>query len=208
MSKANLHRETWRLLLLGDPKCLDILFKEHYVGLSNYGMKLTGRRELVRDAITQVIIDLWNIRHRLPEVQNVRSYLMTTLRRKLMKEIKAEQKIRLQEDAVLNSNENAQMSYEDYLINVQKDALLRKQIHSALEKLTQRQRELLKLRFFEDKTYDEIADQCGITKRTAYNIVYDALTQLRSHLTDGRSEGSYYSFSNQFVVLALLAFPF
>ncbi|MBA4168208.1 MAG: sigma-70 family RNA polymerase sigma factor, partial [Chitinophagaceae bacterium] len=40
--------------------------------------------------------------------------------------------------------------------------------------------------FYDDLAYEEIAEQCQISKRTAYNIIYNALQTLRKHLfSDG-----------------------
>lgn len=208
MPRKEHHKTTWNLLLQGDPQSLDLLYGEHYLGLFNYGMLYTGRRELVKDCITQVILDLWNVRHRLPEVSNVRSYLITSLRRRLIREIKLEARIELRESVADNLPSMTAASYEEYLTSLQEDEQLRDKIHSALNKLSDRQKELLRLRFFEDKTYDEIAEQCGITKRTAYNIIYDALSKLRSSLTNDEASSKYYSFSADLVILLLLSTGF
>ena len=78
-----------------------------------------------------------------------------------------------------------QVSYEDYIVGIQTDNSLQLKIRSALKKLTDRQLELIQLRFFEDLDYEEIALRCGITRRTAYNIIYDALKTLKEELSDG-----------------------
>lgn len=199
------HKTTWNLLLEGDPQSLDRLYQEHYLGLFNYGIWYCGRRELVKDSITQMILDLWNIRRKLPEVSNVRAYLITTLRRKLIREMKSEKRVELREPAGENFGSMTEASYEEYITNLQNDDRLRNKIHAALKNLSDRQKELLRLRFFEDKTYDEIAGQCGITKRTAYNIIYDALSQLRSSLTNDEESSKYYSFSADAILLFLFS---
>jgi DNA-directed RNA polymerase specialized sigma24 family protein len=48
---------------------------------------------------------------------------------------------------------------------------------------------LLRLKFFEDLDYEEIACQCGITKRTAYNIIHSALRTLKAGVAVSPNNG-------------------
>lgn len=200
------HKVAWELLREGDPGSLECLFKEHYLGLLNYGMKFIGRRELVKDCITQVLLDLWNRRENLPEVNNVRSYLLTTLHRRLLREVKKEKHANQEYYINSKSADLVETSYEEYLINIQSDQILRNRLFSAFNKLTARQKELLRMRFFEDKSYEEIAEFCNITKRTAYNIIYDAITELRKELTKDTRKSAYYFSSWHTVILLLQTF--
>ncbi|NSL90091.1 hypothetical protein ECE50_024865 [Chitinophaga sp. Mgbs1] len=85
----NHNNQAWSMLRAGDQSAMLLLYDEHYTGLLNYGIKLTGNRELSAECITQVLIDLWDKRKVLPEVTNVRAYLLTCIRRKVMAELKA-----------------------------------------------------------------------------------------------------------------------
>ena len=71
-------------------------------------------------------------------------------------------------------------SYEEYLVKLQHNKELKDRLEKALGQLTQREKELMRLKFFEDLDYDEIAARCNITKRTAYNIIHAALKTLKA----------------------------
>ncbi|MNL43391.1 RNA polymerase sigma factor [compost metagenome] len=71
-----------------------------------------------------------------------------------------------------------------------------------MEVLTEREKELIRLKFFDDLDYDEIAVKCGITKRTAYNITHDALKKLRESLK-GKNGEDYYSLFSIVILLSL-----
>ena len=71
-------------------------------------------------------------------------------------------------------------SYEEYLVQLQHSKELKDRLTKALDQLTQREKELMELKFFEDLDYDEIAARCNITKRTAYNIIHAALKTLKA----------------------------
>jgi RNA polymerase sigma factor (sigma-70 family) len=179
LAKAS-HSETWAQLQKGNQQALLALYDRHYIGLLNYGIKLTGNRELTRDCITQILLRLWDNRAKLPPVENVRSYLLTCLRREMIGELKGETARTNRNIVVQRSLSDAELPYEEYLIESQTNKALREKLSRAFEKLTEREKELLRLRFFEDLDYDEIAAQCSITKRTAYNIIHTAIKTLKA----------------------------
>ncbi|HRN56947.1 MAG TPA: sigma-70 family RNA polymerase sigma factor, partial [Agriterribacter sp.] len=67
----------------------------------------------------------------------------------------------------------------EYIVELQHNKEMKEKLMNAVAQLTQREKELLKLKFFEDLDYDEIAARCKITKRTAYNIIHQSLKSLR-----------------------------
>lgn len=175
------HTVTWTRLQNGIRDALLELYNQHYTGLVNYGIKLTGNRDLTTDCITQVLLRLWDNRAKLPVVENVRSYLLTCLRRELMAELKSQNRSAKNISSVENDREQV-FSYEEYLVQLQHNKELGERLNRAMGTLTQREKELLKLKFFEDLDYDEIAKRCSITKRTAYNIIHHALKTLKTSL--------------------------
>lgn len=179
LAKAS-HSEIWKQLQSGHQQALLALYDRHYIGLLNYGMKLTGNRDLTRDCITQILLRLWDSRQKLPMVENVRSYLLTCLRRELVTELKGATTRITRNNRMQSSMSDSELPYEEYLIQSQTNEALREKLEKAFEKLTEREKELLRLRFFEDLDYDEIAAQCSITKRTAYNIIHTAIKTLKA----------------------------
>jgi RNA polymerase sigma-70 factor (ECF subfamily) len=83
--------DAWALLRNGDENALLSLYNHHYLGLINFGIKVTGDRAFTNDCITQLLIELWDKRASLPSVKNVRGYLLTSLKHKIFFEIKAKQ---------------------------------------------------------------------------------------------------------------------
>ena len=187
MVERESHRLVWEKFINGDETALLELYNQHYLGLMNYGQMIVEDRELVNDCLTDMLVNFWKKRSNLPEVENVRSYLMTSLRRTIFNELQNNKKRDTRHSELQRLGENVQTSYEDYLIRIQSDNGLKAKITRALEQLTERQIELIRLKFFEDLDYDEIADQCGITKRTAYNIIYDALKILKTELQEDQN---------------------
>lgn len=189
---------TWDDFICGNEDAMLNLYQQHYVGLINYGIKISGSRSLANECVTQMLIDLWDQKERLPTVHNIRAYLLTCLRRTIYRHYKNE-KLRNVKESTLSLDYSDELSVEDYMSRIQKNSILKTTLVKAMEKLSPRQRELLHMKFFLDLDYDEIAERCNITKRTAYNIVNDGLKALRNELKSGFPD------KNQLFVLEFIA---
>lgn len=179
MSNKESHISAWKQLRQGNKDALLLLYNEHYVGLLNYGLKVTQNREIIKDAITHILLRLWDRRASLPHVGNVRSYLLTTLHRELLAEIKMENKRHSKYTEAAHNLPIEEKSYEDLIIQLQHNNELKQKLLLAFNDLTSREKELLQLKFFEDLDYEDIAERCQISKRTVYNIIHRALKTLR-----------------------------
>lgn len=173
-------QNAWAELRRGNADALLGLYREHYIGMLNYGIKLTGDHQLTKDCITQTLLNLHRNSKRLPEVTNIRSYLLTSLRNEIFGFVRTENRKRELEQRMLI--ELSEKSYEEHLVSIQSDLEVKERLRKALKSLSDRERELLEKRFFEDTNYDEISRDCNITKRTAYNIINTALKRLKSEL--------------------------
>lgn len=202
MEAPNLHRITWNEFTNGSEEGLHNLYRQHYLGLINYGVKLSGDRQYSNDCIVEMLLGLWEKRAKLPAVENVRSYLLTCLRTVMLQHIRSDKLREVKESHAHSLTDQMELSYEDHITRIQTDLIIKDKLTKSLNKLTERQKELLQLKFFDNLDYDEIAAKCNISKRTAYNIVYDALKILKDDLKKEGNEDSYYLLS----VVSLLLF--
>ncbi len=204
MSERESHKGVWEKFIRGEVNSLLELYNQHYIGLVNYGRTIINDRDFVTDCFMDMLLVFWNKRSALPPVENVRSYLMTSFRRELLHKIESgkrrEQKHRDSERLYYDN----QSSYEDHLVQLQSDSSLKAKISTALTKLTARQAELIRLKFFEDLDYDEIARICNISKRTAYNIIYDALKILKDELYGDQNSSFSTNLASIFVLLSVI----
>lgn len=204
MEAPNLHRITWLEFKSGSEKALHNLYKQHYLGLINYGIKLNGDRQYSNDCIIEMLLGLWEKRTKLPDVENVRSYLLTCLRTTILQHIRSDKLRGIKERHAHTLTEQQELSYEDHITRIQTDLIIKNKLIKSLNKLTERQKELLQLKFFDNLDYDEIAAKCNISKRTAYNIVYDALKIMKDNLKKEGNEDSSYLLSVVSLLLCAL----
>jgi len=151
-------------------------------------MKLTGDRELTKDCITQLLLRLWDKRASLPKVVNVRAYLVTCLRNELISEKRGQQSRMLNHSMFSTEAESAELPYEERLIKSQHEKAIQDRLKMAFTHLTDRQKELLQLKYYEGLDYNEIASLCNIKKRTAYNIIQTALHILKVHFLENEQQ--------------------
>ena len=166
----------------GDKGSFLLLYNTYYQALFCYGFSLSVDRELTKDCIQELFVEIWNTRTSLnKEVTNVRSYLFTWLRRKMSRELS-----RLAKESVFNEatdeSGSIQASYEELLIAFQQSEEKKEQLRLALAKLTRKQLEIIKLKFFENLSYRAIATKKSITPRTAYNTIYESIRLLRESM--------------------------
>ena len=168
----------------GDNSSFLLLYHTYYQALFCYGFSLSVDRELTKDCIQELFVEIWSTRPSLnKDVRNVRSYLFTWLRRKMSRELS-----RLAKGRSLDFNEASegfgpiQASYEELLIAFQQSDEKKEQLRLALAKLTRKQLEIIRLKFVENLSYRTIAAKKSLTPRTVYNSIYESLRLLRESM--------------------------
>jgi RNA polymerase sigma factor (sigma-70 family) len=166
----------------GDKEAFMTLYRSHYQALFCYGFSLSTDRELTKDCIQELFLEIWNTRPSLnKDVKNVQSYLFTWLRRKISRELSRLAKEQFSDEMRVEFP-FIESSYEELLIAFQQSEEKKEQLKAALKKLTKKQLEIVKLKFFENLSYRTIATQTSLTPRTVYNIIYEATRHLRESM--------------------------
>jgi RNA polymerase sigma factor (sigma-70 family) len=91
------------------------------------------------------------------------------------------------EIALLRLDAEYEFSYEEVIIAFQEQEATRKTLKDALLQLTNKQKEVIRLRFFENKSYEEIALLLDCEQRTIYNCLYEAVARLRHYFSAKRT---------------------
>jgi RNA polymerase sigma factor (sigma-70 family) len=166
----------WCNLLNGDQEALAFFYTKYTDWLLRYGLSLTCNRELVQDAIQELFINIWNRRQNLSQPDSVKYYLMVSIRRIILKDIKNS---RLSTD--LSADEALCYKYgED--VSIEED--LYAQLQNAVRSLPPRQQEVIFLKFFEKLSYEQITAITGLDYQILRNTIYRAIKSLRGQLAE------------------------
>lgn len=174
--------QLWDRVRLGEQEAMVALYERLYFSLLNYGIRTCGDLERTRDAINDVFLELWDRRLQIPDVANVRSYLLTWLRRKVLTNIRQDLKQHAAAGRLSEQSGNYESSYEDAIMAVQATEEVKAKIARAMALLTPRQKELVQLRFFDGLSMEEVGARAGISTKTAYNTLAAALKALSAGL--------------------------
>lgn len=172
----------WEGMCMGDKKAFLDLYKRLYRSLFVFGLRVCTDPDVVSDTLNQVFLELWEKHEFLPRVDQVESYLRTILKRKILKQIGHQQKLDRVISAIAKDGELIEIPYEELIVKIQSDDLVKRRLSQALEKLSLQQHKLIQLRFYEGLSYEDIARLNVMTVRTAYNTIYEALKILRKYL--------------------------
>jgi RNA polymerase sigma factor (sigma-70 family) len=164
----------------GDADALKELYNSFYHFLFSANFAICTHRDIVKDSIHEAFISIWVNRDKLPSVTSVGGYLSTCVRRKVLDALKKESPL---EPALLKIDTEHEFPYEDVIIAFQEQEATRKTLQEALSHLTNKQKEVIRLRFFENKNYEEIAQLLDCETRTIYNRMYEAVERLRHHFS-------------------------
>ncbi len=168
----------WGQFKAGSQEAYAVIYQRHFFYLLDYGKKVCSDRELVRDTIQDLFIELWNSRERLSDTSSVQFYLTNALKYKLYRALATEPCPRLNSEAVA-----IELPWEDDQVEEEVSQAQRKKIHQALlQLLTARQREVVELKFYQELTSDEIAATMQISKEAVYNTLSKAMKVLRQNL--------------------------
>jgi RNA polymerase sigma factor (sigma-70 family) len=141
-------------------------------------LKIRQDRELIRECLHILFCELWEQRKRLPrDVKDPKFYLFTWFKRTILKHIP-------QESITISAlaEEPKEESVETQHIEIEQLMETHLKLEAALLKLTKKQQRYIRLRFFENMSYETISKLENASIRTVYNVIYEALKSLKSNI--------------------------
>jgi len=169
--------------LSGDMDAFRSLYVTYSDSLFAYGMSMTNDKSIVNECISSMFLKLYEKRKNLSKAESIMAYLVSTLRREIMKKL-MDKNLRYGGSFVLggvrdfvdDSDEvdfNAEMKKEDKRAEALKAAFMT---------LSPQQRDVIYLKFFLGLSSSDIARVLNVTQRTIYNVTFNALSRMRDHI--------------------------
>ncbi|RRA98100.1 RNA polymerase sigma factor [Larkinella rosea] len=169
----------WTALRASDRNALGKLFDAYVRELLTYGYRMSRDMALTKDAVQDVFVDLWAYRETLSPTVEVRFYLYSCLRRTLLKQLKNRQPLSTDwAEAEMNSEPSAETQWMESETGDQQRA----QISSGLQALSNREYEVVSLKYYTGLKIRQIATLLNLKEQTVANTLQNALLKLRKHL--------------------------
>jgi RNA polymerase sigma-70 factor (ECF subfamily) len=171
----------WQAFREGNPQAFEAIYHKYVRPLYNYGYNLTRDAAAVEDAIQDLFIYLHEHQATLGATDNIKFYLLRSLRRILAK--RATQ--RAQSQAPEQTFENALFVSEEnplFFAEQEAQAVQYKQIIRQIDQLPKRQKEAMFLLYIHGLSYPEVAQVMELETKSVYNLINKAIHTLRENL--------------------------
>lgn len=183
MAKANSSHpapDCWARLKQGDPSALGELYDTYVDKLFLSAAGISTDRELIKDSLQEVFIEIWNYRETIGDIQYPQAYLTKVMRSILIKKLKKEGKLACFpiEETFAGTDSNR----EESIISSDTENEMSSRLQNALSNLTTRQRLILKLHFDEGLSYEQIARKLSMNYQSVNNLAFRTIRHLRSHM--------------------------
>ena len=185
----------WRAFKGGCKASFAFIYKNHFFNLYRYGLKRGYSKEAVKDSIQDLFVELWKYRENLRDTHNIEFYLLKSLRQKLSNESNGIKKGNIQLTALSGVVLPGDLSIEDKLIEEQTLLQHKKKVLQAMNLLSGRQQQAIRLKYFQNLKNEEIASHMAISVPSVYNLVSKAIRVLRKNLNNAYVLTLLYLFS-------------
>lgn len=177
---SKLDSDWWNNLKNDDPQALGYLYDAYVDKLFLSAMYITTDRELSKDAIQEVFIEIWKYRKSLGQITNSRAYLTKVLGSILFKKLRKPRLITVDEISETVSND---INVEERIISLDNDLENHHRLNAAISKLSKRQKLILELSFYQSLTYEQIAAKLDLNYQSVNNLAFRTFRRLREAMT-------------------------
>ncbi|MFM1835330.1 MAG: hypothetical protein RJA04_17 [Bacteroidota bacterium] len=177
----------WDQFRSGDQKAFTELYQHFVQPLYSYSMGVTSDKELIKDCLHDLFVELWRNHATIGPTTSVKFYLMASIKRKLVRHLETQMKNHVHHTNYMLDFSEADYSQESILIKYEDEIRTNKQLANCLNMLSKRQREAISLRFFQNMDTDQISDSMKINPQSVYNLIFGALRVMKDGLTRERA---------------------
>lgn len=176
--------ELWHFYKEGDVKALESLYERYQNPLSNYGFRFTPDNACIEETLEELFLRLWQQREWIAKPAVIKQYLYLTFRRSLLQRLD----YGLPRYGEIQSEEHIPFNIEladnhPWVARERMETLADKASH-LLPSLSNRQREALFLKYYEELSYEQIADIMHVSMGSAKRMLYQGIEYFRNKLHD------------------------
>ncbi len=169
--------ELWQQFKNGNEEAYSFMYEKYVPILYSYGYRIHPDEDVIKDCLQDLFVNLWISRENLGNTDSIKFYLFRSLRREIARKLNSSPGFTPDTSAPLS--ENIEYSIEDKLIEIEVNQIQNKELDTALTYLSDRQREVIYLRFYQNISFEEIAGIMGISHRAVYKLIYRAVDILK-----------------------------
>jgi len=168
----------WSRFKSGDRYAFEEIYSEFIDNLFAYGIKISNNRELVKDSIQDLFIDLYRYEIDLKRPESLEFFMYKSLKRNILKKVNKNRKIQFFEETDFEEFDLT-LDTEQRFIQLESDMVIRQKVQQVLNELKPKSRELLFYKFNSNLSYEEIGKLTGLKPDSAKKQIYRIIKGLR-----------------------------
>lgn len=174
--------QLWIQLKNGSELALGKLVKKFFNPLQNYGYKFIKDEDFVKDCVQEIFIEIWQRRERLSVPDSVKAYLLSSVRKRVLREGYRQQILKGDDEKVIE-NEPSQSDFSAEWAIIEEESLqeITEKVKDSLGKLPKRQQEVLYLQYYQGLSREEIAEIMDINTQSVSNLIQTAFKSFRQN---------------------------
>ncbi|MGL5729560.1 MAG: RNA polymerase sigma factor [Bacteroidales bacterium] len=173
--------EIWERIENGDKKAFELLYRRYYSPLLNYAISFNYDEELVKDSLQDLFIKIFTNPKKMNALPYVKAYLYRCLINSLKDKKKTAKKTEDFEDELIRygiSDQNLKALFKEGDEDLKKI----RRLHSAIDKLSDNQKNALSIRFVQEFTWKEMSLILDISEQSCMNLIGRTIIKLRKLL--------------------------
>lgn len=177
--EVNIDYIFWKRLKAGETRAFHELYTQYADILFSFGLVYSKDQEHVKDCIHDLFFELYKYRKNLADNDHIRNYLFKSLKRKIQspkgRKLNLVYTNKIEEGSAQKTNPATEEEPEGLEDNLEK-------IKKTFRKLSDKQKEVLNLRFQVGMPYPEIAQIMDISVESVRTLVYRTVKAIREEL--------------------------
>jgi len=170
-----------QLLQINNQRKFQEIYHQHFNGLANYAYAVLKDKDVAKDVVQDVFLDLWNKRETLTIKTSLEAYLVRAVKFKSIDFIRKDKTKQQYVEKMMSINIPLT---EDKNDEDEQTTERKKQLSYAIAQLPPKCRQVFLLSRLSGYTYKEIAKEMDISPKTVENQISRALKLLRQKLSD------------------------
>ncbi len=160
-------------------KEIETLFRQHYAAMYRLARTILYDADESKDVVSDVFVRLL---HSNPSVQpdKMESYLMMAVRNRCL-DVLSHKSVREQVEKLFS-----QELKQRHIIARNEDERLDRLMQYIERELPPLSQQILRLRFLQEMTYEEVAQEVGVSKVTVYNHLWQSMHRIKEYFSKNK----------------------
>ena len=160
-------------------KEIETLFRQHYAAMYRLARTILYDADESKDVVSDVFVRLL---HSNPSVQpdKMESYLMMAVRNRCL-DVLSHKSVREQVEKLFS-----QELKQRHIIARNEDERLDQLMQYIERELPPLSQQILRLRFLQEMTYEEVAQEVGVSKVTVYNHLWQSMHRIKEYFSKNK----------------------